>query len=352
MSAPASGKPSDGTDFKQYIELHRQSVYDTICKYVPMKEPIEHYKIIRDYIDRQGSYRRPGIVMLTGQMFGAKQDELLLIAAAEQLSEDWILMQDDAEDDSELRRGKPAAQRIYGWVHAMNATDTGHIAMWRMVKDYMLKAGQKDGNRMFEKFYDMLAYTVEGQYIENKFIHNTKDIGTASETLYYRIVDSKTCYYTVYGPMQIGAIAAKQPDSVLEMLKDIGTAAGKAFQITDDILDMVADEKVFGKKRFGDLYEGKLTLMILHAYEQATDKEKEQIDRIYQKDRSQKSAQEIQFLVDTINKYKGLEYAQEQARRFGEQAKASVEKNWSKFPANEYRNIMFSAISELYIRKK
>ena len=91
---------------------------------------------MRDYVDRQGSYRRPGLVMLTGQLFGAKPEDLILPAAAQQLSEDWILMQDDAEDDSELRRGKPAAQRIHGWVHAMNATNTGQMAMWRMLKDY------------------------------------------------------------------------------------------------------------------------------------------------------------------------------------------------------------------------
>ncbi len=338
-------------NFKEYIELNRPLVYSKICEYVPMKEPSEHYAIMRDYIDRQGSYRRPGLVMLVGQMFGAKKEDLVLPAAAEQLSEDWILMQDDAEDDSELRRGKPAAQRIHGWVHAINATNTGQIAMWKMLKDYMLK-NNKAGNRLYEKFNHMLNYTVEGQYIENKFIHNTKDLDKASTDLYFRILDSKTCYYTVFGPMQLGAIVAGQSDEMLEILKEVGTNAGIAFQIVDDILDMTADEAKFGKKNFGDLYEGKLTLMILHTYELATPEEKKKINAIYHKTRSSKTREEIDFLREMIAKYKGIEYATQKAKEYGDKASVAIEKYSDKFPNNEYKQIMLSAIEELYVREK
>ncbi|MEM0094780.1 MAG: polyprenyl synthetase family protein [Candidatus Micrarchaeaceae archaeon] len=339
-------------NFGEYVEKYRQQVYKTICNYVPIKDPVEHYSIMRDYIDRQGKYRRPGLVMLTGQLFGAPIDKLILPAAAQQLSEDWILMQDDIEDDSELRRGKPAAQKLYGWVHALNASNTGHMAMWRILKDYMLQVGPEIGNRMYEKFYDMLTYTVEGQHIENNFIHYTKDLSKVSEDFYYRIADSKTCYYTVYGPMQIGAIAAGKDDSTLAMLKEIGKPAGVAFQIVDDILDMTADEAKFGKKRYGDLYEGKVTLIILHTYASATKDEQERINAIYAKKRSEKTAEEINFLVDMINKYGGIEYAKEQANRWGKKAEETLEKYRDSLPNNEYLPIMISAIEELYIRNK
>jgi geranylgeranyl diphosphate synthase type II len=339
-------------NFKEYIEIHKDSIYSKICEYVPLKEPAEHHSIMRDYIDRKGSYRRPGLVLLMGQLFGAKPEDLMLPAAAQQLSEDWILMQDDAEDGSELRRGKPTAHLIYGWVHAINATNTGQMAMWRMLKDYLIKMGNEKGNRMYEKFYDMLEYTVEGQYIENKFIHNTKDLRQASEDLYFRILESKTCYYTVYGPMQIGAIAAGQPDSMLEILKDIGRNAGIAFQIQDDILDMTADEKVFGKKNFGDLYEGKITLMVLHAYEGATPEEKARMDAIYVKKREDKTKEEIDFIREMVEKYKGLDYAKEVSKKHGAMAAESIEKYRSRLPQNEYTEIMLSAMKEMYERNK
>lgn len=339
-------------NFKEYIELHRNEVYSKICEYIPIKEPIGHYSIMRDYIDRQGSYRRPGLVMLAGQMFGAKIKDLILPAAAQQLSEDWILLQDDAEDDSDLRRGKPAAQKLYGWVHTMDASDLGHMSMWKMLKDYIKQVGIENGNKVYDKFYDMLEYTVSGQYIENKFIHDTKDLKSASEALYFRIADSKTCYYTVYGPLQIGALVANQSDEILEILKKVGTHAGIAFQITDDILDMTADEKVFGKKNFGDLYEGKLTLIIYHAYQSATSEEKDKMDEIYRKERSQKTADEIKFLRDIIAKYDGIGYAKSIAEKHGKLAKQITEENMDKLPQNEYTPITISALEELYQRKK
>jgi geranylgeranyl pyrophosphate synthase len=339
-------------NFKEYVELHRAMIYSTICEYVPLKEPVEHHSIMRDYIDRKGNYRRPGLVLLAGQLFGAKPEELMLPAAAQQLSEDWILMQDDAEDDSELRRGKPAAHRIYGWVHTINATNTGQMAMWKMLKEHMIKVGNEKGNKVYEKFYDMLAYTVEGQYIENKFIHNTKDLSQASEELYYRILESKTCYYTVYGPMQIGAIAAGQSGEVLDILKEMGKNAGIAFQIQDDILDMTADEKLFGKKNFGDLYEGKLTLMVLHAYKNATADEKKKFDDIYRKKRQDKTKDEIDFIREMIDKYHGLDYAKETAKRYGEKAAEVVAKYKDRLPQNEYADILLSAMKEMYERNK
>lgn len=339
-------------NFKEYIEEHRKLVYDTICDYVPMKEPKEFYGIMRDYIDRQGSYRRPGLIMLTGQMFGATIEQLTLPAAAMQLSEDWILMQDDVEDDSELRRGKPAAQKLYGTMQAFNATNAGQIPMWRMLKDYIVKFGAENGNRVYEKFFDILMYTTEGQYIEMEFIFDTRDLGRATEDFYYRVIDSKTCYYTVYGPLQIGALVANQNGPVLDILKKVGTYGGIAFQIADDILDMTADEKLFGKKNFGDLYEGKVTLIVLHTYKQATQAERERIDAVYRKKRADKTKDEIDFLIEMIDKYGGLDYARETAKKYGGLAKTAVEENRDKLPNNEYAELLLSSMKELYSREK
>ncbi|MEM3883992.1 MAG: polyprenyl synthetase family protein, partial [Methanothrix sp.] len=235
---------------------------------------------------------------------------------------------------------------------AIDASDTGQIAMWKMLKDYIIQAGVEKGNRLYEKFYDMMAYTVEGQYIENTFIQDTKDLSKADESLYMRIVDSKTCYYTVYGPMQLGAIVAGQSDETLELLKKVGENAGIAFQITDDILDMTADEKKFGKKNFGDLYEGKLTLIILHSYKSATTEEKQKIDAIYRKKRQEKTQEEIDYLRSIIEKYDGIDYAKGVAKKYGSKAQELVEQYASTIPKNEYTDIIISAMQKLYKRDK
>ncbi len=339
-------------DFKDYIDLHKESIYSKIMEYLPLKEPTGHYKIVREYSERRGNYRRPGLLMLCGELFGATTQNLVLPAAAMQLSEDWILIHDDIEDDSELRRGKPALHRIYGNEIAINAGDAAHIAMWKMLKDNMVQAGSVLGGRLFDKFYNMLEYTVAGQYIDTNFIFNVRNMKDATESLYLRIIDSKTCYYSIYGPMQLGAIAAGQDGKTLELLKKIGEPAGKAFQIIDDILDMTADEKEFGKKRYGDLYEGKLTLIMLHTYKSATDSERQTIDSIYGKSRVQKTAHEIAELVDLVNRYGGIDYARAAAERYGNEAKAEAENSRSLLPSNEYVDTLLSAIDGLYNRKK
>ncbi len=339
------------TTFKDFVESHRSEVYNILCKYVPNGQPGASH-IMRDYIDRKGKYRRPGLLLLTSQLYGANIEDAMLPAAAQQISEDWILMQDDVEDDSELRRGKPAAQRVYGWVHAFNATNIGHMAMWRMLKDYTLRVGPEKGNRVYEKFWDMLNYTVEGQHIENEFIHYTKDLSRANEAMYYRIADSKTCYYTVYGPMQLGALTGNASETDLQILKSIGQPAGVAFQIVDDILDMTADEKEFGKKNNGDLFEGKITLSVLHMYNNANPAEKERIDAIYKKKRDQKTEAEILYLRELIDKYKSIDYARGKAEEFGSKAKESVEKFLEVMPDNQYKDIVLSSVEEMYIRKK
>jgi geranylgeranyl diphosphate synthase type II len=347
---------SDGKNyntFKELIEDYRPRIYQKICDYIPMKEPLDHYKIMRDYVDRQGKYARPGLLVLVGRMYGAASEDLILPAAAQQLSEDWILMQDDIEDDSELRRGKPAAQKLYGWVHSLNATNTGQIAMWKMLKDYIIQRGPEIGNQLYDKFYDMMEYTVEGQYVENHFIHDTKDISNASEELYMRIVDSKTCFYTIHGPMQLGAIAAGHGDpETLKMLKEIGTETGIAFQIVDDILDMTADEAKFGKQRLGDLYEGKVTLIVLHAYKNATQEEKTKMAEIYKKKRQDKTTDEIKFVEGLAIKYGSVDYARVIADQHGDKATALIEKYRATLPNNQYTNLYVDAVKSLYKRDK
>ncbi len=340
------------TSFKEYVHSNGDAVYSKIMEYMPIKDPAEHYKIMRDYSERRGSYRRPCLILLTGQMYGADIKDLILPAAAMQTSEDWILIHDDIEDNSDLRRGKPALHKIYGNELAINAGDAVHIAMWKMLKDYMVAVGIEKGGRLFEKFYDMLERTVEGQFLETNFMTNTHGLSKGSEELYLRIVSSKTCYYTVYGPMQLGAIVAGQDENTLNMLKEIGSPAGTAFQIVDDVLDMVADEKMFGKKRYGDLYEGKLTLIMLHAYKNATDSEKEHIDTIYNKTRVQKTEQEILFLAGLAEKYGSIEYAKKKAESYAELARQAAEKYKDMIPNNQYREILLSAIEEMYKREK
>jgi len=339
-------------EFKDYIALNRTKVHSKINEYLSMKGPAEYSRIVREYSDRQGKYVRPGLLLLCGEMFGAKIKDLILPAAAMQLSEDWILMHDDVEDDSDTRRGKPAIQKIYGPEQAINAGDAAHMAMWKILEDYIATNGIPRGIKLFDRFYKILNMTVEGQYLDIKFTRETRQIGMATEKMYFDIISRKTSCYSVYGPMQLGAIVANQREGVMKALKEIGSPAGIAFQIVDDVLDVTASEKELGKQRYGYLYEGKLTLIMLHAYGEATRAEKLKVDRIYKKDRRNKTKDEIDFLVYLIEKYGSTDYAYKLAMKYGEESQSAIEKYGIVLPNNEYRELFVSAVTTLFLRKK
>ena len=110
-------------------------------------------------------------------------------------------------------------------------------------------------------------------------------------------------------------------------------------------------EKEFGKKRYGDLYEGKLTLIMLHAYNAANRAERARIDRIYKKERNSKTKAEIDFLAYVIEKYGSVEYARAEASRYGRMAQETLRDNQTLFPENEYKEVFTSAVESLFIRK-
>lgn len=196
------------------------------------KEISLFWKINRDYPERQGKYLRPTLVLLTAQAMGVKVAETVKTAAAMQLSEDWILIHDDIEDNSDARRGKPALHKIYGTELAINAGDALHIVMWRMISDIK-------NSLISQEFNKMLLRTTIGQAVEQIWKEKKKIL---SKEDYFIIADSKSAYYSVAGPMRLGAIIGKVTPSQLNKITEFGFNLGRAFQMVDDILDIAQDK--------------------------------------------------------------------------------------------------------------
>ena len=125
----------------EILEYYKKLVWPEVQKY--LKEPIFpdiykipsnyksisklHWDMVFDYPRRMGKYLRATLLILTAKAIGiADHKKLLKTAAAMQISEDWLLIHDDIEDQSILRRGKPALQKIYGSELSINAGDALH----------------------------------------------------------------------------------------------------------------------------------------------------------------------------------------------------------------------------------
>ncbi|EKE05016.1 MAG: Polyprenyl synthetase [uncultured bacterium] len=211
------------------------------------------WEINKVYPERKGKYLRPTLVKLIANAFGANSKNVLQIAGAMQLSEEWILISDDIEDNSDERRGKPTLHKMYGVELAINASDSIETIMWKMIVD-------SKNSEIIDEFYRMLTRTTLGQGVEQIWTNSKKKIDNDS---YFFVADSKSAYYSIAGPMRLGAILAKATDKQLDKITEFGLHLGRCFQLVDDILDLEQDKKE-GKStlvtEFGTKYSKKLAV--------------------------------------------------------------------------------------------
>ena len=345
-----SNLPENVSDFKSFVGLYKDQVYNKICEYLPSGEPVEHCKAVRVYVDRKGKYGRPGYLMLWNALYGGNPEDAILPAAAQQCSEDWILMHDDWMDGNTLRRGGPSAHLMFGDRYAINAGDHLHMSNWKMAKEAADLLGKEKGNKYFNKFYDMMQFTARGQYKDISLV-DSKDITKFTPEDYYDSIHGKTAYYTVYGPMQAGAIIAGQPDEVVEKIKEYGTPLGKAFQIKDDVLDCISTDEELGKSVGNDVREGVKTIILWHAVQNASSTDLKKLKDIYAKERPEKTETEVKWVLEKFKELGSTDYAAKEAEKFNADALKGFEKNAKNRPESQLKKIARDSI-EFVTRRK
>jgi geranylgeranyl diphosphate synthase type II len=270
-----------------------------------------HWQLVSEYPRRQGKYLRPTLLALTAESMGSKSPEIFRAAAAMQVSEDWILNHDDFEDNSTSRRGQPALHRMYSPELAVNAGDTLHIIMWKIIFDINIPA-------LTEEFYRILTRTALGQTTEIAWTKNNQLDFTDDD--WFFICDGKTSYYTIAGPIRLGAILANADANQLNLLTDFGINLGRCFQLVDDILDLTSDFRGLKPQIGNDIYEGKRTLILGHLLRSASPSDKKQITAVLAKSRDAKTPADVALIMELINSYGSLEYAKSLALKYKNQA--------------------------------
>jgi geranylgeranyl diphosphate synthase type II len=124
----------------------------------------------------------------------------------------------------------------------------------------------------------MTRESVEGQALELEWVRKAE--WDLSDEDYVRMVEQKTCWYSFITPVMIGAIATRLDLAKIDALTEFARRLGVAFQIQDDILNLAGDVGEYGKEIGGDLWEGKRTLILLHALRTATPEDRAEATRI------------------------------------------------------------------------
>lgn len=307
-----------------------------------------HFNMVSDYPQRMGKYIRPTLILLTAQAMGYSQNKTIPTAAAMQLSEDWILGHDDIEDQSISRRGAPAIQKIYGDHLAINAGDALHNLTWQILSQNFSILDKKIAQKINQEFFTMINRTILGQTIEIKWTEENRYDLTEEDILL--ILESKTGYYTIAGPMRLGAILAGATDSQLESIYKFGTVLGRSFQIIDDLLDLTSDFSGQKSQVGNDIYEGKRTIMLIHLLNHINPKYKSQLQSILQKIRSQKTPKEISWVIKQMEQTGSLEYSRQLANKFSKEARQIFDTELTFLSQEPFRSQISSCIDFITTR--
>lgn len=277
-----------------------------------------HWKSVADYPERKGKYLRPSLLLLTYEAMGGNIKKALPIAAAMQVSEEWLLIHDDIQDDSRQRRGKPALHLIYGKEVAMNAGDNLHVVMWRLIFDG-IKNLNGVGEKLVDEFYKIFSRTVLGQTTEVSWIQQNRINLTDKD--WFFVCDGKTSYYTIAGPMRLGAILGGATDKQLQIISEFGVNLGRCFQLVDDVLDLTSDFNGLKKQTGNDIYEGKRTIILNHLLRNLKSRDRKKVIAILSKTREGKTQKDVDFVLEKMKQYKSIDYTRKIAMEFRDKAR-------------------------------
>ncbi|HSH00996.1 MAG TPA: polyprenyl synthetase family protein [Anaerolineae bacterium] len=310
--------------FEPYLEIER---VDGVSDLENGEVMALHKAIVADYPQRMGKYIRAALVALTVEAMGGEVSDGLLTAAAMEASQNWLLIHDDFQDGSMVRRGEPTLHLKYNPELAINAGDTLHLIMWQMLRDNEARLGAKKTLQLMDEFYRMLMRTSLGQTTDLYHIYHHR-FDLSLEDCYY-IMDGKTSYYTIAGPMRLGAIIVEDDegrlgDEIFPKLDAFGLYLGRAFQIIDDVLDVTSDFDA-QKEKGNDVYEGKRTVVLSHLLGAAEAAEREKILAIYGKPGREKSAEEVAYVLDLMEARGSIAYAQEIAADWAGKARKAFD---------------------------
>ena len=204
-----------------------------------------------------GKRLRPAFALLAAKFHDYSLQKLMPLAVALEMIHMASLVHDDVIDQSMLRRGIPTVKARWGDQISLNTGDYLFARSLILISKY-------NNPRISSVLAEVSVEMCQGEIQQ---IATTYDIKQGLRDYYYRI--KRKTALLISASCQLGAVASGAPDDIIRGLKKYGYYLGMAFQITDDVLDMVADEKSLGKPVGSDLQQGILTLPTILALRQS-----------------------------------------------------------------------------------
>ena len=307
---------ADDTDLVAGVETRLREVGKVVRRAMldamPDGQPVQWlYGPMRDYPSRPGKALRPALCLSAGRAFGAGTDTLMGVAVAIELLHNAFLVHDDIADGSEMRRGRPTLATKHGLAAALNAGDGLAIVASQVLRRATRRLDRDIADQVMEEFDIMAMRTLEGQATEIGWqLDCVEDLRPAD---YLELIMHKTCWYTTIYPLRVGAIVGSGGTADLAPMVRFGFHFGAAFQIRDDLLNLVGDEQTYGKEILGDIFEGKRTLTLVHLMATARGADRDLVRDYLRRSRAERSEELVRTIRELMDDYGSIAFTSEYA---------------------------------------
>lgn len=267
---------------------------------------------IWDFLDRGGKRWRPALMLLACDAVGGNSEEIMPFTALPELIHNGTIMVDDIEDNSDQRRGKPCTHKIYGIDVAVNAANAMYFLPLTLLYNNPLKLTESKLVEIYNLYSEEMIKVSVGQAMDIQWHKNSSfDV---SEEQYLQMCVYKTGVLARFSA-KLGAILGNAEKKQIDALGKFGESLGVAFQIQDDILNIVPASKDWGKETGDDINEGKKTLLVIYAVNELSENDASRLKEIL--NMHTKDTKLISEAIELIKKSKAIEYAKKKASEIG-----------------------------------
>lgn len=258
----------------KYISLYeseRKKINKILSEALKHRKPYSLYEPGSYILNSGGKRLRPLLVLLSAKAVGGEFKSCYNAASAVEMLHNFTLVHDDIMDNADKRRGRLTLHKKYDHNTAILAGDS----LLSIAYEYLLKDCNGNAKEVISSFTHGLIEVCEGQSLDTDF-ESRKNVSLSD---YILMITKKTAAMAEMC-CRIGALLGGGTKAQVNALGNYGLNLGIAFQIQDDLLDISADEKEFGKTIGGDLVEGKKTFLFLEALEKSRGEDRKKLLKV------------------------------------------------------------------------
>jgi geranylgeranyl diphosphate synthase type II len=322
---------------RQYLGIYNRYKVDIEKRFkiFARKTPVSVYNPINYVLSIGGKRIRAILTLLACEAVGGRASTAMDSAVAIEILHNFTLVHDDIMDHAELRRGKPTVHKKWDENVAILAGDE----MIAQAYHILLNTNSPRIKSILDVYTDALVQVCEGQGFDKEF--ETKQ--SVSIENYFMMISKKTGR-VIAASAEMGALIGGGTGAQVTALRKYGEYLGKAFQVMDDLLDIIGSTEEFGKKIGGDIQEGKKTYLLLKAIEKSKGRERKILKSI--EPGNKKNEEEIKHIKNIYFNSGAIEAAQSEVK----QSTLSANRMLARLPESKAKSMLLWLSSQLLDR--